>query len=1642
MKSIKHVLLSVILIMLCAGGAYGGEKKVYTVFDESTGIVTYYYDDQMDSRSGIKEEYNATKEGSEHFIIYGWKIKKAVLDESMKDARLTNTKYMFGVSYNTGLSSLEEIEGLENLNTSEVTNMDRMFAYCKSLKSLDLSHFNTSKVTSMASMFEMCQSLESLDLSSFNTSNVTSMMGMFSGCKSLTSINLSSFNTANVTDMKYMFYECSSLTSIDVINFNTANVTSMENMFYQCENLASLDLRYFDIQKVKSTERMFSLCFSLTTIYCNDDWSSSATLTKSEHMFDIAIVGEKGTSSMIERVFDKSYARPDGGKEAPGYFTTKKTGKYVYTLFDEKAHELTYYYDDQYYNEVERPGIIAFYEPTSMRFDGYNNKVFSIVIDESMKEAELTSTAKMFFELTNASKIEGLENLVTDEVTNMSSMFWACEILSDLDLTSFNTSNVTNMTAMFQYCYNMQTLDLSSFDLSNLDRAREMFSHCGVKTIYCTQDLSAQSLKEKNNMFSYSSVVGGKGTVLDSRYESNEYARPDGGVERPGYFTLPTEEALIDGVNYLLDNKTLTAEVIALPEGKYEEEVLIPEKVKYFVKEYTVTGIGDEAFKDCDGLTSLTLESTTPLEVGEDAFEGVPADITVNVPAEAKEAYSSSPDWKDFTAIQMMPLIIDGICYELDPNTYYAKVVALPQGKYKGNIVLPEEVTFEGVKYKVGQIGKGAFARCGELESLSLPATINEIEDMAIVGNPRLISINVAELNLKYSDKEGVLFNASGNTLLIYPTGRYGGYSVPEGTKRIEHHAFIGADLKMMFLPESLEEIGSFAFDQTSLLWMGIKANTPPAADDMAFYGVNNMIPIYVADESIDAYKEAKEWKEFSNIVKGIVRNVSIGDLIYDLYRWDKTAEVVGTVEDNPTGMIEIPEQIEVAFELAGVPARRTDAAHMPQGGEPTPSSVKYRVVSIGNEAFYLKIRLGGVTIPGSVKTIGEYAFYGCTKLSFAHFNEGLEEVKDCAFAKCLNIHNWDFPTSLVTIGSHAFAGSAVEDLYIPDNVQYIHGYAFLDCRDLKWAEIGEGVRFMGDCVFKNCTELLALYMNGPMPPSVGKNMFHEAGKIQTIYAPCGALERYQEAWKDYAKYIKNEEFSLWYTITAEPSEHGTILVPMTDCNHNMVAIPDKGYHFVEWSDGNTENPRELERPTSNISYGAVFEANIYKWEVDANNADWGYVSTPRVEKEYPHGTEMTAIAVPKDGYKFIKWSNGKQITPFNFTLEKDTFLRAIFIEEDKEPEIPQFTMQVTSAEIKWWKKDDAFFYSLAVYLDEAMTNLFATFLFDKNGYIVDVVLPTQAPRRAMKEEQETEFQYTISGLSADTKYYYRMETRDESERLIYTDEGEFRTLTTEVYTVIARIDAIGEVELTDQCGSRIESAREAYDALSEENKALVTNYETLVADEKQYAELKKAAEATALADAKEQLAATLIELQAVKALAGQYEAVDIETAVTDAIIAANAILNSDVVTLQEVYAANATAQSELTTALMDLLDMAKKQLDDALSALLEEGDSEACQQIIAEAIEAVDLLEIDWTKTVEANATDIATNGQAIYDQALADLEAQRKAEQEPTGLEQTSTNDEWQMKNFHATKVMENGVLYLLHEGRMYDVRGERVR
>ena len=113
------------------------------------------------------------------------------------------------------MENVQSIEGIEYLNTSEVTKMGAMFMGCSGLTNLDVSHFNTDKSTDMFNMFNMfkeCSSLTSLDLSSFNTAFVRSMRLMFYGCSHLTTIYAGDgwSNDALYTSSD-MFQDCTAL---------------------------------------------------------------------------------------------------------------------------------------------------------------------------------------------------------------------------------------------------------------------------------------------------------------------------------------------------------------------------------------------------------------------------------------------------------------------------------------------------------------------------------------------------------------------------------------------------------------------------------------------------------------------------------------------------------------------------------------------------------------------------------------------------------------------------------------------------------------------------------------------------------------------------------------------------------------------------------------------------------------------------------------------------------------------------------------------------------------------------------------------------------------------------------------------------------------------------------------------------------------------------------------------------------------------------------------------------------------------------------------------------------------------------------------------------------------------------------------
>ena len=188
-------------------------------------------------------------------------INLVVFEASFANARPTSCYAWF-----QGFENLKQIEGIENLNTANVTDMSYMFKNCSNLAKLDVAHFNTAKVTTMNSMFTRCSNLAELDLTHFNTANVTNMYEMFNGCSNLVKLDVTNFNTAKVTTMFGMFNDCSNLTELDVTHFNTAKVTAMNGMFSGCSNLTELDLTHFNTENVTAMNGMFSGCSNLTEL--------------------------------------------------------------------------------------------------------------------------------------------------------------------------------------------------------------------------------------------------------------------------------------------------------------------------------------------------------------------------------------------------------------------------------------------------------------------------------------------------------------------------------------------------------------------------------------------------------------------------------------------------------------------------------------------------------------------------------------------------------------------------------------------------------------------------------------------------------------------------------------------------------------------------------------------------------------------------------------------------------------------------------------------------------------------------------------------------------------------------------------------------------------------------------------------------------------------------------------------------------------------------------------------------------------------------------------------------------------------------------------------------------------------------------
>jgi len=141
------------------------------------------------------------------------------------------------------------------------------------------------------------------------------------------------------------------------------------------------------------------------------------------------------------------------------------------------------------------------------------------------------------FAACNALTTLDLSNFNTSNVTSMVAMFNGCNALTTLDLSNFNTSNVTSMVVMFKGCTALQTLDLSNFNTANVTTMYGMFAGCAQLTTIYGRDWDLSLPEDDGNMFEGCvSLVGGNGTTYNSSHTNGEYARIDR-VGTPGYFT-------------------------------------------------------------------------------------------------------------------------------------------------------------------------------------------------------------------------------------------------------------------------------------------------------------------------------------------------------------------------------------------------------------------------------------------------------------------------------------------------------------------------------------------------------------------------------------------------------------------------------------------------------------------------------------------------------------------------------------------------------------------------------------------------------------------------------------------------------------------------------------------------------------------------------------------------------------------------------------------------------------------------------------------------------------------------------------------------------------------------------------------------
>jgi hypothetical protein len=208
---------------------------------------------------------------------------------------------------------------------------------------------------------------------------------------------------------------------------------------------------------------------------------------------------------------------------------------------------------------------------------------------------------------------------------------------------------------------------------------------------------------------------------------------------------------------------------------------------------------------------------------------------------------------------------------------------------------------------------------------------------------------------------------------------------------------------------------------------------------------------------------------------------------------------------------------------------------------------------------------------------------------------------------------------------------------------------------------IGNSVTSIGGYAFDYCTGLTSVTIKAETPSTLGWDAFD--GNNCPIYVPCGTLDAYKTAWTDYTSRISYAPLPYKISTQAVYGSVGiTSLENYTICDeqpyhYTLTVTANYGYHFVQWSDGNTDNPRTFVL-TQDTTFTAEFAKNSYTISTTSANPEWGTTAGGK-SALYLDGVEISATA--NYGYHFVKWDDNNTENPRIVSVTKDATYTATF---------------------------------------------------------------------------------------------------------------------------------------------------------------------------------------------------------------------------------------------------------------------------------------------------------------------------------------------------------------------------------------------